>query len=205
MNPASSHNRRTYDRIAPLYLARQLEYRGGDPLFGALERRWIEALPARARVCDVGCGPALDGARFAEAGFRVIGVDLSAGMLRNARRGLPGMVVQADMRELPLRPASLDGAWCVASLLHVPEQSTVAVLEQVRAALRPGGILGLVTALGEGNRFEPVPYSPNESRWFVYRDRPRLEQQIEASAFRIIFSDQNAASRLWLATLAQAL
>ncbi len=42
-------------------------------------------------------------------------------MLAAAGRVLPGSLVQADIRRLPVRSGSLDGIWCCAALLHVPE------------------------------------------------------------------------------------
>jgi SAM-dependent methyltransferase len=75
-------------------------------------------------VADLGCGPGSDGARFAGEGYRVVGMDLSAGMLAIAARRLDGRVTQADLRRLPLVSGRLDGIWCVAALLHVPEDDT---------------------------------------------------------------------------------
>ena len=76
------------------------------------------------------------------------------------------------MRALPLVSRRLDGIWCVAARLHVEESDTPEVLHQFRRTLRDGGVLSLVTAAGESQGWEPVPYAPFERRWFVYR-RPR--------------------------------
>jgi SAM-dependent methyltransferase len=43
------------------------------------------ALPPGARVLDAGCGPGLVAEAFLESGFEVLGVDLSAEMIRRAR------------------------------------------------------------------------------------------------------------------------
>ena len=199
------HNQQTYDRIAPRYLSRQLEYEAaGEEPFGALEQRWMAALPAGARVCDLACGPARDGARFAAAGYSVVGMDRSRGMLAGVPGSLRGRLVQADMRDLPFPRAAFDGVWCAAALLHVPEGETTRVLVGIRAVLRRGGVLALVTALGEGSRFEAVPYAPEETRWFVYRLQPRLEEQIESCGFAIGCSERIPLSRHWLTTLARA-
>lgn len=118
--------RRFADRTAGL---------GAKRLFVDLERRWRLSLPAVGLVADLGCGPALDGLRFARAGYQVIGIDLSSGMLRIACEYLPGRVAQGDLRALPVRPASLAGIWCVAALLHVPEEDTPAVLGELYRSL----------------------------------------------------------------------
>lgn len=198
-------NRATYDRIAPLYLARQLQdHAGSGDLFRQLERHWCANLPGGARVADLGCGPALDAERFARAGYRVVGVDLSAGMLRMAARRLPGRLAQAELRALPLREPALDGIWCAAALLHVPDAATAVVLSGFRRLLRPGGALALVTAIGEGSRFEAVPYAQGEHRWFVYRSRDQLKGQMQDVGFRIAYAEVVDGSRRWLTAVALA-
>lgn len=200
----TSANRFTYDRIAPAYLRRQLKYaEDGDDLFLDLERRWHDLLPSGGLVGDLGCGPALDGQRFSKAGYRVIGVDLSSGMLRVAAEHLPGRVIQGDLRALPIRTSSLAGIWCVAALLHVPEEDTPGVLGGLYRSLSPGGALALVTAVGEGSRFESVPYAPDQTRWFVYRQTQRLERQLEEAGLRVCYSMVVEGIRTWLTVLAQ--
>lgn len=208
MNATADHtiqNRATYDRIASAYLEHQLQVRAtGDDPFQSLERRWTELLPAGSLLGDLGCGPAIDGARFAAAGYRVVGLDLSRGMLALGAPDMPGRLAQADLRALPVRSGVLDGVWCSAALLHVPEPGTERVLDEIRAVLRPGGALALITALGDGVFLEPVPYAPHEQRWYVYRRRPRIERQIQRAGFRLLYASQVAGHRIWLTALARA-
>lgn len=70
-------------------------------------------LPRGAHVLDLCCGAGRHARALARAGYRVLAVDLSPGLLLAARatsRGLPVRYVRADMRCLPLRDGSLDGA-----------------------------------------------------------------------------------------------
>jgi SAM-dependent methyltransferase len=58
-------------------------------------------------VLDVGCGAGRHARALAAAGAHPIGLDLSGALLRRARAvGVP--LVRADMRELPIRPRSMD-------------------------------------------------------------------------------------------------
>ena len=171
----SAVNRATYDRIAGRYSDHQEQQKPSDGRwFPTLEGAFLERVPSRGLIADLGCGPGLDGARFIQAGFRVIGMDLSASMLAIAAGSLGGSVAQADLRALPIGSGSLDGIWCCAALLHVPEGDTPRVLQGLRRALKPDGSLALVTALGDGHRLELVPYAPGERRWFAYRRADRL-------------------------------
>ena len=96
---ATMHNQAAYDQIAGLYAARHTER---DRSFPGLAAAFAARLPSVADIADLGCGPASDGARFARAGHRVTGIDRSAGMLAHAARALPGRVVRADLRRLPV-------------------------------------------------------------------------------------------------------
>jgi SAM-dependent methyltransferase len=193
----TSVNRATYDRIARRYRDNQVSVvTPSAPLFTRVEESFAAALPPRALVADMGCGPGLDAAHLAGLGHRVVGVDLSAGMLDVARERLAGHLVQADLRRIPIGDGRLDGIWSVASLLHVPERDTAAVLGEFRRTL------ALVTALGQGEQLEPVPYAPEESRWFVYRDPARLAAQLTAAGFVVRHQDQVQGSRLWFTLLA---
>jgi ubiquinone/menaquinone biosynthesis C-methylase UbiE len=198
---ATQHNQAAYDQIAGLYAERQA---GRSPSFPDLRAAFAARLPPVADIADLGCGPAIDGARFAQAGHRVAGVDRSAGMLAIAARALPGRAVQADLRCLPLAAQSLDGIWCCAALLHVPHDETVAVLGEMRRVLRRDGHLALVTALGPGARLEPVPYARGTQRWFFYREAAPLHDQLRAARLQVLSMTEEPTSRDWLKILARA-
>jgi SAM-dependent methyltransferase len=198
---ATTNNQAVYDEIASVYAERQT---GRGRSFPDLRDGFTARLPGAADIADLGCGPARDGAAFADAGHRVTGIDRSAGMLAIAARALPGRVVQADLRCLPLAGGSLDGIWCCAALLHVPLDETMAVLGEVRRVLRRGGHLALVTALGDGARLETVPYAPGTQRWFFYREPVQLAGQLGAAGLQVLGMTREAGSRDWLKVLAGA-
>lgn len=93
-----------------------------------------------ARLLDLGCGTGSLGRRLAERGFRVVGSDLSLGMLGvAARRRLPAACARAEA--LPFAEATFDGVYTVAMLHHLaaPAAVAAALAEAVRV-LRPGGV-----------------------------------------------------------------
>jgi SAM-dependent methyltransferase len=200
----TDNNRATYDRIAEGYLASRLQQStAGDKWWAPFERSFVDALPVGGLVADLGCGPGVDATRLAAAGFAVVGMDLSLGMLKVAGRKLSGQLAQADLRELPIRSGSLDGVWCSAALLHVPVADTGRVLGEIRRALRPSGHLALVTAVGHGTQVEAVPYAEGETRWFVYRDPDELKDAVITAGFDCLVESQFGGNREWLALLGQ--
>jgi demethylmenaquinone methyltransferase/2-methoxy-6-polyprenyl-1,4-benzoquinol methylase len=67
----------------------------------------------------------------------VIGLDLSAGMLREARAGLAIALLQARAEALPLADGSIDLVTMGYALRHVPD--LVLAFSEFRRVLRPGG------------------------------------------------------------------
>ena len=109
----------------------------------------IDALPAGSRVLDLGCGTGLPTARqLAGAGFEVVGVDLSHGMVELARRYVPDATFHrldiADLR--PGGPRDLgrfDAVTAFFSLLMLPRAEIPLALRTVRHILVPGGLFAL--------------------------------------------------------------
>ena len=108
------------------------------------------ALVARAtglrpgwRVLDVGCGAGRHARAFRAAGARCVGLDLSRTLLRIARGVTDAPLVRADMRELPVRPGSMDltvSLFTSFGYFERDEEHAGALREMVRT-LRPGGWL----------------------------------------------------------------
>jgi SAM-dependent methyltransferase len=89
-----------------------------------------------AGVClDIGCGTGVHAAGLRSIGWDVVGVDLSLGQLRHARRRLP--VAVADAARLPVATSSVDVA--VAVLVHTDVPDWSAAVREAARVLRPGG------------------------------------------------------------------
>jgi len=107
-------------------------------------RALAAALPKRARVADLGCGPGWFGERLRRRGHSVVGLDLTGAMLRAASRRAPKLVlVRADLARLPFARASLDGVWAKNSYIHLPLRELSPALADLHRVLRPGAPLAL--------------------------------------------------------------
>ena len=102
-----------------------------------------------ATIVDVGCGNGAYLALLARRGFagRVLGIDLSAGMLAVARERLgeapnPPGLVNADATALPLRDRSADLVLAPHMLYHVPDPARA--LRELHRITRPGGQVVIV-------------------------------------------------------------
>ncbi|GAA1604842.1 hypothetical protein GCM10009764_30960 [Nocardia ninae] len=112
--------------------------RGGVPRAEAAASALSSMLPPRSLVLDLAVGTGIVAAELAALGHRVVGIDLSDGMLRHAARRLPGRVARADATALPLPDASVDTVTAVW-LLHLLTDAEP-VLTEVARVLRPGGL-----------------------------------------------------------------
>jgi SAM-dependent methyltransferase len=101
----------------------------------AFLREWLGA--GSGETClDVACGTGLHGRSVADAGYRAVGLDISADQLRFARRRLE-IVVRADARQLPLRDEAV--AVALGMFFHTDVADFAAVVRDVARCLRPGG------------------------------------------------------------------
>lgn len=92
-------------------------------------------------ILDFGCGPGRDLKTFADLGHESIGLDGSARFAEMAAAHSGRPVWQRNFLALDLPPERFDGIFANASLFHVPTADLPRVLSQLRAALKPGGVL----------------------------------------------------------------
>lgn len=101
-------------------------------------------LPAGASVLDLGCGTGALATRIRSAGYQVIGVDRSKGMLGMLKRRAPSVnAVTACSMALPFADDRFDLVYCVAVMHHIAEAASVqqTLREMVRVTKRGGLIL----------------------------------------------------------------
>jgi demethylmenaquinone methyltransferase / 2-methoxy-6-polyprenyl-1,4-benzoquinol methylase len=132
--------RSMFDAVAPRYdLINRLMTFGLDQ---AWRRTTVDALalPQGAVVLDLACGTG-DLTRLARRqGYRVVGADLSAGMLAANTTGAP--LLEADSSSLPFVDGAFDGIVCGYALRNFTDLS-LALAETARV-LRPGGRLAVL-------------------------------------------------------------
>ena len=104
-------------------------------------------LPARATLADLGCGTGTTALMLArDFDLHISGVDLSAANIERAieRMGSDGTAtrfIQADAHDLPFEDGELDGVLAECSFSLFTDQ--MAVLEEIKRVLKPGGKLAI--------------------------------------------------------------
>lgn len=101
-----------------------------------------ELLPGGGTVLDVGCGTGALAARIQSAGFDVVGVDASTGMLKEALEGGVGAAYAAYSTALPFADGVFDLALSVATMHHLETSERVAAtIGEMGRVLRSGGLV----------------------------------------------------------------
>lgn len=97
-------------------------------------------LPRGSTVLDLACGTGDLCRELASQGLEPVGVDLSFGMLANARTSAP--LVHADALRLPLPDGAVDGVTCGFALRNFADLG--AFLTEVARVVRRGGRIALL-------------------------------------------------------------
>ena len=111
-------------------------------------------------LLDLGCGPGAFLGRLQQSGHRgrLVGLDLSEGMLAQARVQAPGAeFVQGDAEALPFGDVTFDVVTARHMLYHVPDID--AALREARRVLRPGGLFLAVTNASDYMQEWYVPFN----------------------------------------------
>jgi O-methyltransferase / aklanonic acid methyltransferase len=206
----------TYSRVAPAF------DRTGPRFFSHFGRRLVEwaKIPEGADVLDVATGRGailFPAAQHVGANGHVIGVDLSAGMVREVAADLAGAglkqaaICQMDARVLAFPTASFDYLLCGHAIYYF-----TGAIGEFHRVLRPGGHVGL-TIVARGcldwilellESYAPDPDSQDENEEQEALNTPAgLERLLSSAGFgdiqiaeqeaRLPYADEDA----WWATM----
>lgn len=154
--------------------------------FNSELRRFSELLPKNARVLDAGSGSGVPTSKYlSEKGLRVTGIDISDGMLEEARRNVPDAEFKKmNMRELQFSDAYFDGIISVFAVFHVPREFHEDVFSEFHRTLKKGGILMINQSVREMNGISRFFGEP--MMWSNHHPQDTL-QMIKDRGFEIVF------------------
>ncbi|CAN5576301.1 MAG: class I SAM-dependent methyltransferase [Rubrobacter sp.] len=193
-----------YDRVAKQYLATKDPQ---DPLALSALEEMARDLPPGAAVLDLGCGAGVPATRWLAArGFTVTGVDFSERQLGLARKLVPDATfVKADMTALEFEPGTFGAVVAFHSIIHVPREEHLALLEKIHRWLGPGGLfLATLTLTGfEGEDYDWEGWGA-PMRWSHY-DAETNVTMLRRSGFDILHAEPRTGDdeETWLWTLAR--
>jgi len=134
-------------------------------------------LPANSRILDLPCGWGRLRPALVDAGYQVLGGDLSPLNLQRHLREFPGPVARLDLRSLPFKDGCADGVLCAYTSwgYFATDEENQAQLNEFARVLRPGGALVLDLA---GRDFFLRALASIDVEWYdvegMYQERVRL-------------------------------
>ena len=172
--------------------------------FTSLAKR---VFPRRGYVLDFGCGPGRLSLLLAQSGFRVVAVDISHGMIAEARkldtRGLPIEFMTIGSAEEALAPGTYDGIVCSSVIEYVADADSL--LQGFRCSLRDSGAL-LISFANRASVFRwywkkvapPNPMAAAQHHVWTWREfRAVLARTGFKPATRPLYFEWPWDARLW--------
>ncbi len=201
-----------YDQFSPLYWVS----------FGFYEneahRRYLQKflglVGQPGLILSAGCGAGRYDGFLLEAGHSVVGVDQSAGMLKQAREHFPAeRFPQARYEKMGLQEIAyretFDGVICMDAMEHVSPEDYPRILRKFQEALKPGGVLyftmdradpGELAQAYQRARAKGLPVVPGE----VVDEVDEASARVKAAGQEVPVEAADAAVYHFYPSLAQA-
>src|SRR5262249_3014821 len=153
----------------------------------------------------MGCGPGHIARYLREHSVEVCGIDLSAGMLQQAKALNPDIEFrQGNMLSLEIEDEAFAGITDFYSIIHIPRDEVIKALRELKRVLRPSGLLLLSFHMGnetthveelwgEKVAFDVAFFQPDEMRNYLTAagfeieeiiERPPYDEKIEYQSHR---------------------
>lgn len=164
----------------------------------------LAGLPKAARAVEVGCGDGRDAEDITTRVGWYEGFDPSAGLIRLARKRLPGaQFVIADALSYEY-PNELDVVFGFASFLHLNKEDFSVACAKIAEALKPGGIL-LMTLKERDVYQEELVEDEFGKRMFYYYNDKTVRDSIPQSlnVIKIRHQTLNRKTAKWLVVVLQ--
>jgi SAM-dependent methyltransferase len=151
-------------------------------------------------ILDFGCGPGRDLRTFGALGHVAVGLDGAPEFVAMARVHGGCEVWLQDFLRLDLPAERFDGIYANAALFHVPTNALPRVLVELRAALKPRGVLFASNPHGNGEE------GFSRGRYGAYHEPATWAKYVTAAGFVLLDqyyrpAGMPRAEQPWLATV----
>jgi len=183
---SSKSVRESYDRLAEEYARRIYDELRHKPIDRELLDRFATEVAGRGDVCDMGCGPGHVTRYLHDAGVTVFGLDLSPGMLEQARQLNPPIPFrEGNMMALELGDETLAGITAFYAIVNIAQELLPRVFLEMRRVLKPTGLLLLAFHIGDEIIHPEELWGRPISMDFFHFQVAAMRRDLEASGLAI--------------------
>ena len=176
----------SYDHVAEEYAHRIFDELQYKPLDRQLLDRLAAEVSPDGLICDLGCGPGQIARYLRDRGVQVIGVDLSAQMIAQARQLNPDIEFkQGNLLALDVEDEAWAGIAAFYSIIHIPREEVMIALHELKRVLQPGGLLLVAFHIGTEVLHLEEWWGQPVSADFVYFQAPEMQAYLQAAGFLI--------------------
>lgn len=177
----------SYDRVAENYAEQFRDELTKKSFDRQMLDCLIEKVGTHETICDLGCGPGQIARYLSERGANVCGIDLSPEMIKQARRLNPEISFRpGNMLDLSeIADASFGGVTAFYSIIHVPRESVVDALREIKRVLRRRGTLLLTFHIGRETRHLDEWFGKKISLDFYFFETEEMKRDLETIGFEI--------------------
>lgn len=181
---ADSKLREGYDRIAAEYATRIGDELSHKPFDRDRLTEFAELVRGGGSVLDLGCGPGHLARHLHELGVEVTGLDVSPGMIEQARLLAPQVpFLVGSMTDLPDGPYA--GLLAFYSIIHIPREQQTAMFRHWRSRLTPGGHVLLSFHVGTDDRHVFDMWGHPVEINFLFFQPDEIRARLEDAGFTI--------------------
>ena len=178
--------RENYDRLADAYARRYVNELLSKPLDCELLTRFGAEVRGQGEVCDMGCGPGHIARFLRDTGVSIFGLDLSPGMIEEARKLNPDISFHVDnMMALKIRDETMAGIVAFYAIVNIPSSSLPNVFQEMLRVLKPGGLLLLSFHIGDEIVRPDKILGKRTSMDFFFFQPVDIRRNLEAAGFAI--------------------
>ena len=177
----------SYDHLAGEYAERISDELDGKPFDRALLDRFADQVRGQGFVLDLGCGPGHVARYLHQRDVKVVGIDLSPGMIEAARSRTSEVDFRVgDMRSLDLTDASAAGGVAFYSLIHFSPEELDRSLREIARVLQPGAPLLVAVHRGSQTMHLDELWGIGIRLDFVFFEPDALIDALRTAGFEVV-------------------
>ena len=123
--------------------ARELSYRYESAKVDHMHTLMKSTFPFESSLLEIGCGSGRDAGFMFQNGYEILAIDGSREMIAEAKRCHPELAESLQAMKIPdelyFEPASFDGVYSIATLMHLQKDAIDRTFEIIAALLKAGG------------------------------------------------------------------